>query len=384
MNDSITIMFCGDVVNQFSEKQFIGESLKNVISSCDYSVVNFEGVIENDGVESHGMLQRRSTINNLKNAGFKMLLLANNHILDYGERGLKATLQCIQTQGLSHIGASVGYKNTYAPAYIKIKDKLFAFINFCEAQNGYYNSVNQTCGYAWMGAVEIPLMIQEAKKKADYVIVLPHAGLEHYKLPLPQFRDLYRRFCDLGADCVIASHPHIAQGIETYQKSIIAYSLGNLYFPRTPEAGISDEENSSFSLKVSFGENYINGFNIICHSMENLMVDTTDTHITPYNIDELSALLSEPVYTNKINEQNLHAFNDVLYKLITDNAMGVRSSDGLNKTIRKFIKLLFSFDKEVYRTESTRIKRLGHIFRNETYRYVFENYLKLIENEKSN
>lgn len=59
---------------------------------------------------------------------------------------------------------------------------------------------------------------------------MAHGGVEHIDRPLPQWRCAYRRCVDLGADAVIAHHPHCTQGIETYCGAPIFYSIGNFYF----------------------------------------------------------------------------------------------------------------------------------------------------------
>ena len=78
----------------------------------------------------------------------------------------------------------------------------------------------------------IDKLIVDSKQQCDYLIVLPHAGLEHFTLPLPELRTLYRHFVDMGADAVIGGHPHVPQPWETYKKKPIVYSLGNFCFDR--------------------------------------------------------------------------------------------------------------------------------------------------------
>lgn len=48
----------------------------------------------------------------------------------------------------------------------------------------------------------------------DYLIVFNHGGVEYMDVPLPEWRDVYRLWIEMGADAVIASHPHVPQGYE--------------------------------------------------------------------------------------------------------------------------------------------------------------------------
>lgn len=57
-----------------------------------------------------------------------------------------------------------------------------------------------------------------------------HCGAEELILPLPEVKELYRTFIDLGATAVIGHHPHVIQGSEEYRGKKIFYSLGNFAF----------------------------------------------------------------------------------------------------------------------------------------------------------
>ena len=62
--------------------------------------------------------------------------------------------------------------------------------------------------------------------------MIAHCGIEYMEQPLPEWRERYKRWIDLGADAVIASHPHVPQGWEMYNGKPICYSLGNFCFDR--------------------------------------------------------------------------------------------------------------------------------------------------------
>lgn len=72
--------------------------------------------------------------------------------------------------------------------------------------------------------------IKEAKKKATFVIIIVHGGVEHYQLPTPRMKKWYHHIIDLGADAVINHHQHCFSGFEIYKEKPIAYGLGNFVF----------------------------------------------------------------------------------------------------------------------------------------------------------
>lgn len=366
------IFVCGDIINQFCHTQFIDPNFCKIISHCDYAIGNLEGVEAKEDCNILEMQQVPGTIKNLKNAGFNLMLLANNHIADYGEDGLKRTIRLLKDNNIDYIGAGTTFSEAYAYKIVEIGRKKFAFLNICEAQAGYFQYKSQKYGYAWLGHNMVESLIREARKQADYLIVFVHAGLEHYQLPLRQFRLLYQHYCDLGASCVIASHPHIVQGIETFNNSIIAYSLGNFYFPRTPEADkFSDQENEAFSIVLNF-ENDVISYDIIYHGITNGIVSIVEPS-PKTNVVELSQKLTEPFYTNALNKQNIDAFTKVSRNLYWT---AFNSADAQISFLSKLKFLIrYIFFKETAQKKYHRISLFRHLNSNETYRFLNEDAL---------
>ena len=94
----ITLFTCGDVVNyENADGKVCDEFLAEIISKADYSVCNFEAPITGFGSPQSKSgphhSQRPETIEGLKEQGFDLLLLANNHMLDFGAEGLEKTIE---------------------------------------------------------------------------------------------------------------------------------------------------------------------------------------------------------------------------------------------------------------------------------------------------
>jgi len=85
-------------------------------------------------------------------------------------------------------------------------------------------------GCAYIHDLKVNHLIMEAKQNVDYLVVLPHDGVEFIDVPLPEIIARYRDFVEYGADAVIGTHPHCPQGWEEYQGKPIFYSLGNFFF----------------------------------------------------------------------------------------------------------------------------------------------------------
>lgn len=377
------IFICGDVINPSYDGQFIDSTLLEIINKVDYAVCNYEGT--NLGGEYLGkdMIQHPSTLYSLKKAGFDLLLLANNHITDYGQQGLKSTIHSIEELGFDHIGAGFDFDKVYKPMIKTIGEYKFGFLNVCEAQVGQYTNSQKDYGYAWLGSNELILNITKLRSQVDKIIVFIHAGLENYILPLTEYRRFYRFLCDLGADYIVASHPHVAQGIEQYKKSTIFYSLGNFYFPLADKNDhIKNRWNTSFSIVLHF-DNDICTHSILHHTIDNGIVHVWDPPCE-YSEEYLSELLSTPDYNKRIQQQNLKAFYAKVTYRYKSVFGGTSDKDGLVQSVKHIINYIFR-RKTVYRnTEKERLRLLLRLNENDTTRFMLIDTIENILNDNNN
>lgn len=366
MARSADIFICGDIINQTADRQFIDKSILEVIKHCDYSICNFEGTCLSQPFRKGQMLQHPSTLRSLKEAGFNLLLLANNHITDYGFEGLKQTIAQIDEYGFEHMGAGFTYEDVYSPRILEINSFKIGLINLCEAQLGQFKTKDQKYGYAWLGDHELDERIMRLSKQVDFLIVIPHAGLENYAVPLMQFRQLYRHWCDLGADAIVGGHPHISQGIERYKNSIIFYSLGNFFF--TGFNSNLDTWTKGISCILHFSDRGIE-YDVIHHKMNDRFVTIAQNDIN--GIDVKNAVLSdEKSYKTALKEQNAIAFKLVVLGLYMSALNGTSAHDSIAIKCKKIIYYLLN-QKTLYEgSENYRMSVLKRLTENETYRYL--------------
>ena len=210
----------------------LGEA-KGVISSADYSIVNFECPVTNGGekpiIKQGPNLQcSEKGVEAVKWAGFDCVALANNHFLDYGKEGVECTLEACEKYGVDTIGGGMNLNEASKILYKEIEGKTLAIINCCEHE--FSIATNDTAGSNPLNPIQQYYAIQEAKSKADYVLVIVHGGHEHYQLPSPRMQETYRFFVDAGADAVVNHHQHCFSGYEFYNGKPIFYGLGNFCF----------------------------------------------------------------------------------------------------------------------------------------------------------
>jgi len=167
----------------------------------------------------------------MADVGFDILSLANNHSMNFGESGMKDTMNYLDAAGIIHCGA--GEEDlAYAPMYLVAKGIRFAFLAY-ESPSFVPNSYaagSDRVGVAFMDKAKMTAAVQQAKQNADLVIVSMHDGVEYTDSPNRNQIDFAHAAIDAGADMVIGHHPHVTQGVELYRDKYIFYSLGNFVF----------------------------------------------------------------------------------------------------------------------------------------------------------
>ncbi|MEZ9305124.1 CapA family protein [Vibrio breoganii] len=365
IKQSTNIFICGDIINTKNRSlSLCDEKMKSIISQSDYSICNLEAPLQTNSqpIRKIGanLAQLPTTIEMLKLAGFDHCLLANNHMMDFGEEGINGTIKEIRKNGLEYSGAGLCYEDVYRPTVIRIKDKTIGLINCCEAQFGVidYSSSSRDAGYAWVNHRKIKSVIYELKSKCDYILLLPHAGLENVDIPLLYWKQKYREFCDAGVDAIIASHPHVPQGYEKYKNSLIFYSLGNFYFD------IHDRYiKESYSIILKIMNNGLD-FEIVNHAQQ----------------DENVVYLEEPkdVSIEKLNKLLHSDYKDLYFRTIVEQAT-------LLERLRCISDSRFNYDGNIVSTIKGwlssligRRKRIDkpllqyHLLKNETYHSIIK------------
>ena len=150
--------------------------------------------------------------------------LANNHIMDYGDEGLKNTLAECSKKNVFVIGAGENLEQARLPIIIEVNSKKIGIIGCCETQFGI--STPWKSGVASIGP-GIYSAIRDLKDKVDVIIISIHGASEMSPWPSPGWQDLLRSFIDAGADMVHGHHSHVPQGYEEYNDGLIFYGLGN-------------------------------------------------------------------------------------------------------------------------------------------------------------
>lgn len=226
--------FC--ITPGFLDENLFSPALTALFNAADYNIVNLECPVSGDNAKNkilktgpHLRTDER-IFNHLKALKINAVTLANNHLLDYGQKGLYDTLNALKEYGVEYVGAGKNTTEASTPLIIENNGLKTAIVNFCE--NEWSIASHKKGGANPLDIVDNANQIKEAKVKADFVIVIAHGGHEYYQLPSPRMVKQYRFFADNGADAVIGHHTHCISGFEVYKNRPIAYSLGNMVFTK--------------------------------------------------------------------------------------------------------------------------------------------------------
>jgi poly-gamma-glutamate synthesis protein (capsule biosynthesis protein) len=201
-------------------------------------------------------------------AGFDVVSLANNHIMNYGADGLIQTMSVLDAAGIVYCGAGCNLDEAHRPAFVEGAGTRVAFLSYTSVFTPGFEATHERPGMAVVrietryrastrlhempgSPMEIETCahprdtdrlfedVRRAREQADYVVVSWHWGVSMgYRYLVPYQVDLGRAVLDCGADLVIGHHPHALQGIEIHNGKIIAYSVAHCGF---------DMEHGSFA-----------------------------------------------------------------------------------------------------------------------------------------
>lgn len=230
--EKISIAVLGDFRATNCENIRFADTFVNRLKEADIRICNFEAPVKSDGpvtAKSGPKIdQSEKSPDFLIENGFNVILLSNNHMMDHGTIGCQRTIDSFNS--VITVGAGLS-KDAYSVKTNYIKGKTIGYLSLCQHEFGVVDGKDgDLYGVAWTGSLDVQDIIKEAKNNVDYLFVFPHAGVEQSYAPLPEWRKLYKKYIDWGADGVIASHPHTPQGWEYYHEKPILYSLGNFYF----------------------------------------------------------------------------------------------------------------------------------------------------------
>lgn len=337
------LLFTGDVcfmssgILSYEQSKEILQDMQPVFNQADFLIMNLETPLADIDKcvklpkSGPNIISPVENIAFLQAAGCDVATLANNHINDYTEEGVRSTIAVLEEAGIAYCGAGMNIDEAYKAAYIEKDGKTVAILSICENEPGY--ATRCSSGSAGLNILKLMKRIREEKQKADYVVIVFHGGTEYNPIPAPGIQERYRTFIEMGADAVIAGHTHCPQGYEVYNGKPIIYSLGNFLFVSFDAVDDLPCWNHGSVCMLELTDDGISFEMIPTHFSD------TGSRVSPYEGEEKEAMLrylatvSEPIGNEELSEKYFRgwAISHQLYpKTITDyevDKMNFRASN---------------------------------------------------------
>lgn len=206
------------------------------VTEADYAVVNLEVPVgrpgDYSGYPCFSAPVEFATA--LRDAGFDLMLTANNHTLDRRDTGLRRTLHVLDSLGVDHTGTfnNAAERDSIGPLHKTINGIRFAFLNYTYGTNGI--TARDGAEVSLINRPRIASEIKRARREgAEMVVVCVHWGVEYVLHENASQRDLAQFLIDQGVDMIIGSHPHVVQPMHIVRNEregkdvLVVYSLGN-------------------------------------------------------------------------------------------------------------------------------------------------------------
>lgn len=163
-------------------------------------------------------------------ASFRVVSLANNHCLDYGENAFLDTLDVLHANGVAVVGAGRSLGEARAPAKFDLAGTTVAILGYSMIGDPWVFAIDGECGVAPLNPRSVREDIDRIRNEVDLVILSVHWGHELRGMPFPRLIELGHYLIDSGADAVLGHHSHVPGSIEIHRGRPIFYSLGNFVF----------------------------------------------------------------------------------------------------------------------------------------------------------
>jgi len=227
--------------------------IKPILADRDLAICNLEAPLTRRGEEfvdkTFRFRARPESLAAIKDAGFNVFGLANNHMLDFGAVGIKDTLASLQAAKVYYAGAGNNLKEARRPARVPLPERgsSVAVLSYSMTFPEAFFATRFKPGTAPGNPEYVARDVAAACKDSAIVVVSSHWSAELLQEAKDYQRETARLAIENGARLVIGHHPHVLQGVEFYQGGVIFYSLGNFVF-----GSYSQHSRTSIIARVEF------------------------------------------------------------------------------------------------------------------------------------
>lgn len=207
--------------------------VKPVIQQADIAVANLEVTHAGKPYKGYPQFSAPPELSEgLADAGFDVIITANNHSCDGGSKGVTKTLDELDKLGLRHTGTfrNKAERDANYPLVLEKNGLKVAILNYTYGTNGLSVALPLIINYIDSAVMKADFNKAKANG-ADIIVCTLHWGTEYQSLP-NDYQKKWEAFCyRQGADMVIGGHPHVLQPVVKKtiggKEKLTAWSLGN-------------------------------------------------------------------------------------------------------------------------------------------------------------
>ena len=231
--DTLRLLFVGDLMQHQGQINVARTStgydystcftyVKEEIGRADLAIANLEVTLGGKPYKGYPAFSAPDEfLTAIHDAGFNVLVTANNHSLDRGKSGLERTIQLIDSLKIPHAGTYINTeeRDKKYPLLLEKNGFRIALLNYTYGTNGIPVTPPNIVNY--IDTTVIAKDIEESKTmKPDAIIACMHWGIEYQSLPDKEQKFLADWLIQKGVNHVIGSHPHVVQPIEVRTDSV--------------------------------------------------------------------------------------------------------------------------------------------------------------------
>ena len=341
------ISIFGDFKANAVEHLNLSGELQYFINCSDINMVNFEAPVRSAGkpIDKSGpnICQNTDSPEWLELRGFNAISLANNHTMDFGEQGLEST--CSSFHKATVMGAGT-WDEAYRVHTFHTEDGFAVGIICCtQCEFGTLTENRGDIGCAWASSPDFE-KIMTGGVNHDFLLVMMHGGIEYMNHPLPEWRETYRKWIDMGADAVIASHPHVPQGWELYKGKPICYSLGNFCFQKQGKTPPHWNESLCCMLTITEPHKSTLEMRPVVYNPETQYISDDRSQETASHLQQLNDVLADDNAYMQYIYGYCHKLKPHYMDLFSRSGMVTGLNVGLIKGLVEWIKRRGKFKKE--------------------------------------
>lgn len=246
-----------DTINVYGYRYPWGNVLP-LLQEHDFTLINLETTLTNSDAIIPKVFNFKATpdkVKSLQEAKIHAVTLANNHILDFSEKGLIETIETLKKAGIHAIGAGRNAREAQEPLMIQFEELTLGVLAYTDNEPTWVaqeekagsNYINITTG----DYTRVKKDIEALRSKVECLIVTLHWGPNNQETPTRAFQDFAHTLIDLGVDIIHGHSAHITQGIEIYRKKLILYDTGDFVDDYHVDPRLRNDHSFIFRVEVT-------------------------------------------------------------------------------------------------------------------------------------